>query len=165
MNPYEVLGVSPTSTDADIRKAYVALARRFHPDVHGGADDRMREVNEAWALLGDARRRAAYEGSQQREPPPDPGFRPHDPRDDGFDPRDLVDVPYRAMPPRERARRETFTVLPVFVFAGAIAVATAGYFFDSPLIIGAGVVLFSVACIGLVVVLLVAMADARRTEG
>lgn len=165
MNPYKVLGVSDTSTDVEIRKAYVALARRFHPDLHGGADDRMREVNEAWAVLGDPRKRTEYDRSRRGDTPADVGFRPHEPADDGFDPRDMVDVPYRAMPAQRRARRETFTVLPVFVFAGALVTASAGYFFDSPAIIGLGVVLFSIACIALIIVLLVAMVDARRDEG
>jgi curved DNA-binding protein CbpA len=165
MNPYEVLGVRPTSTDAEIRRAYVALARRFHPDLHGGADDRMREVNEAWAVLGDVRKRADFDRSQRRDPPPDPGFRPHDIGDDGFDPRDLADVPYRARPPKQRAQLETFTFIPVLVFAIAVTTSVFGYFFDSQAIIGIGVVLFSAACVALVVVLLVAMADARRDEG
>lgn len=165
MNPYEVLGVDPSSSDAEVRRAYVALARRFHPDLHGGADERMREVNEAWSILGDGRRRADFDRRRVRAAAPDPGFRPHDPVDDGFDPRDLVDVPYRARPPQQRERRELATVLPVFVFAGAVVTAGTGYFFDSPPIIGAGVVLFSLACIGMIVVLLTAMADARHDEG
>lgn len=163
MNPYEVLGVGPNSTDGEIRKAYVGLARRFHPDLHGGADDRMREVNEAWAVLGDPERRATYERSRSARVEPDPGFRPHDRVDDGFDPRDMVDVPYRPRAPQPR--REVITVLPVFVFAASMGTAGTGYFFDSAAIIGLGVALFSVACIGLVIVLLAAMADARRDEG
>lgn len=165
MNPYEVLGVDPSSSDAEVRRAYVALARRFHPDLHGGADDRMREVNEAWSMLGDPQRRSDFDRNRRHQQPPDPGFRPHDPVDDGFDPRDMDDVPYRAMPPQQRQRREIATVVPVFVFASAVAVASTGYFFDSPPMIGAGVVLFSLACIGMIVVLLAAMADARRDEG
>lgn len=165
MNPYEVLGISPKSTDAEIRKAYVSLARRFHPDLHGGADERMREVNEAWGVLGDPQRRAAFDRSHGARVEGDLGFRPHDPLDDGFDPLDMVDAPYRARAPQQRARRELITVLPVLVFVGAIGTAGTGYFFDSPAIIGLGVVLFSVACIGMIIVLLAAMADARRDEG
>jgi curved DNA-binding protein CbpA len=165
VNPYTVLGVSPSSSDAEVRRAYVALARRFHPDLHGGADDRMREVNEAWSMVSDPQRRAEYDRSRRVSPAPDPGFRPHDPVDDGFDPRDLVDTPYRAKPSRQAERRELATVAPVVVFGGAVVTFTAGSFFDSPAIIGLGVALFSLACIGMIVVLLAALADARRDEG
>ncbi len=69
MSHYEVLGVRPTATAAELRAAYLAAARRDHPDRHMGADAatraraerRMRAVNEAWAVLGDADRRRAYD--------------------------------------------------------------------------------------------------------
>ncbi len=66
---YDVLGV-PTGADAaEIRRAYLVLARRFHPDAHSDrspaerahAERRMSDVNEAWADLSDARRREAYD--------------------------------------------------------------------------------------------------------
>lgn len=165
MTPYEVLGVDERASDAQIRRAYVALARRFHPDVHPGGEVRMRQINEAWAVLGDPIRRAGWDRSHLRRAVPDPGFRPDDPVDDGFDPHRLVDVPYRPRPSRQVERRGLVTMSPVALFAGAIAVAGAGVFFDSPVMIGVGVVAFSLSCIGMVAVLLVTLADARRDEG
>jgi hypothetical protein len=53
MSPYEVLGVSPGATPEEIRRAYLALARRHHPDA-GGSVDEMRRLNEAWAALSTA---------------------------------------------------------------------------------------------------------------
>ena len=53
MSPYEVLGVSPSATPDEIRRAYLALARRHHPDA-GGSVDEMRRVNDAWAALSTA---------------------------------------------------------------------------------------------------------------
>jgi hypothetical protein len=50
VSPYEVLGVSPTATPAEIRRAYLTLARRHHPDA-GGDAAQMRRLNEAWAAL------------------------------------------------------------------------------------------------------------------
>jgi curved DNA-binding protein CbpA len=50
MSPYDVLGVSPDASQAEIRRAYLSLARRHHPDAGGDADD-MRRLNEAWAAL------------------------------------------------------------------------------------------------------------------
>jgi hypothetical protein len=168
VNPYEVLGVVRTATDAEIRHAYVALARRFHPDANPGGEERMRLVNEAWAVLGDRGRRAEYDRQhvgRRGEEPPDPGFRPHDVADDDFDPKAQPDVPYRPMPRAARSRRDVLTFLPIGIFAAAAVVGGAGFFFDSPPLIGAGVVLFSLACIAMVVILLMTLVDARHDEG
>jgi curved DNA-binding protein CbpA len=61
-DPYEVLGVPRTASTPQIRAAYVERARRLHPDLVGlrGLDG-MRELNEAWEVLKDAARRAAYD--------------------------------------------------------------------------------------------------------
>ena len=74
---YEVLGVPFDADQATVRRAYVALARRFHPDAHAGrtpaervhAERRMRDVNEAWATLSDPARRRAYDESLTRARP------------------------------------------------------------------------------------------------
>lgn len=70
---YEVLGVAPGADDATVRRAYVALARRHHPDVAGGDAARMRALNEAFAVLGDPVRRARYDralAAPPTAPPP-----------------------------------------------------------------------------------------------
>jgi hypothetical protein len=61
-DPYQVLGVDPSASTADIRRAYLRLARVNHPDAAGGDVARMAEINAAWQLLGDPQRRAAYDG-------------------------------------------------------------------------------------------------------
>jgi len=59
---YDVLGVRPGATAAEIRTAYLAAARRAHPDVAGpSGDDTMRDLNSAWAVLGDAEARERYD--------------------------------------------------------------------------------------------------------
>jgi tetratricopeptide (TPR) repeat protein len=69
-NHFEVLGVEPGCTDAEVRQARAALVRRFHPDAH--RDDRLADlhdmltaifirVEEALEVLGDAKSRASYE--------------------------------------------------------------------------------------------------------
>jgi len=71
VNHYEVLGVAPGSDAGEIRKAYLAAARRYHPDFHADADGatrrvnarRMQELNGAWEVLGDPAARAAYDRS------------------------------------------------------------------------------------------------------
>ncbi|CZZ95286.1 curved DNA-binding protein [Bordetella ansorpii] len=72
---YGILGVARTASNEDIRRAYRKLARKYHPDVskEPDADARMREVNEANEVLGDAEKRAAYDqvlDGGHRQPPP-----------------------------------------------------------------------------------------------
>ena len=76
-DPYKVLGVSPTATDDEIKKAYYELARKYHPDNYSGSDladlaeEKMKEVNEAYDAIKDMRenggassaRGASYGGS------------------------------------------------------------------------------------------------------
>ncbi len=77
---YAVLGV-PKTADADaIKKAYRKLVRRYHPDVskEADADVMTKELNEAYGVLGDPEKRAAYDelGSAQYRQPEGGGFRP-----------------------------------------------------------------------------------------
>lgn len=68
---YDVLGVSKSSTPEQIRRAYYQQARAWHPDRFVGkaaaeaakAEEAMREVNEAFRVLGDKQRRSAYDNS------------------------------------------------------------------------------------------------------
>ena len=63
-DPYVVLGVPRGATVRQIRAAYVDRARRSHPDLVGARGlDLMRILNEAWAILKDAGRRAAYDAA------------------------------------------------------------------------------------------------------
>lgn len=57
---YRVLQVDPAASPLVIQAAYRVLARIFHPDVEGDADA-MKRINQAWAVLGDPRRRAEYD--------------------------------------------------------------------------------------------------------
>lgn len=60
---YEVLEVSRTANETEIKRAYRRLARKYHPDVNKAddAEDRFKEVNEAYEVLSSADRRAAYD--------------------------------------------------------------------------------------------------------
>lgn len=65
---YQSLGVAKSASEDEIRKAYRKLARKYHPDVskEPDAEERMREVNEAWNVLGDKEKRAAYDALADR---------------------------------------------------------------------------------------------------
>ena len=60
---YQVLELDRQASAEDIRRAYRSLAKKYHPDVNGAADaeDRFKEINEAYAVLSDAERKAAYD--------------------------------------------------------------------------------------------------------
>src|SRR6266704_6267709 len=60
---YELLGVAPDATTAQIKSAYRKLAKKFHPDVNDSPDaaDRFREITEAYDTLTDPDRRRRYD--------------------------------------------------------------------------------------------------------
>ena len=61
---YEVLGVPRTATEGQIRSEYRKLARKHHPDVNPGdrsAEDKFKEINEAYEVLSDAEKRRRYD--------------------------------------------------------------------------------------------------------
>lgn len=76
---YEVLGVSRDASESDLKSAFRNLARKYHPDVSDApdAEEKFKEINEAYGVLSDADKRAAYDrfGHQGvRGPGGGPGF-------------------------------------------------------------------------------------------
>ena len=61
---YDVLGVSRSAGEDEIKKAYRKLAKKYHPDANPGdktAEDKFKEVNEAYEVLSDSQKRAQYD--------------------------------------------------------------------------------------------------------
>ena len=61
---YEILGVSKTAEEREIKKAYKRLAMKYHPDRNQGdkeAEAKFKEIKEAYEVLTDAQKRAAYD--------------------------------------------------------------------------------------------------------
>lgn len=61
MDYYEILGVSKNASKEEIKKAYHNLAHKYHPDKTKGDDKKFKEINEAYQVLSDDKKRAEYD--------------------------------------------------------------------------------------------------------
>jgi hypothetical protein len=157
---YEVLGIAPDASAAAIRRAYVELARRHHPDYHQGgapseraANERaMQTVNEAWSVLSDPDRRREYDGTigaerraaqRAADEAARRAWRPYDDNDDDIDPRLLEDDPANIV---VTPRRQILIVLPTLSFGlGVVLVAVGAVTRITPLIaLGGAAILVSI---------------------
>jgi DnaJ-class molecular chaperone len=81
---WSVLGLEPGADASNLKRAFRAQARRWHPDLNGNdplAEERFKLVNEAYAVLSDPRRRQAWEAGM---PADGPGRESQDPFASGF---------------------------------------------------------------------------------
>ena len=71
---YEVLGVSKSASDDELKKAYRKLSKKYHPDINKEADaeEKFKEVTEAYEVLSDSQKRAGYD--QYGHASTDPNF-------------------------------------------------------------------------------------------
>lgn len=60
-NYYSILGVTPNSTDAEIKSAYRALARKYHPDINPEGTQKFKDISEAYETLSDSKKRSQYD--------------------------------------------------------------------------------------------------------
>ena len=86
-NYYEILGLHKGATDEEIKKAYRKLSKKYHPDVNkeDGAEDKFKEINEAYTVLSDPDKKSMYDRFGTVNPQNDMegfGFNPFD----GFNP-------------------------------------------------------------------------------
>jgi len=75
---YAILGVEPSAGEAEIKTAYRRLARKYHPDVskEAGAEEKFKAVNEAYEVLRDPQKRAAYDQLRAQGYRPGEEFQP-----------------------------------------------------------------------------------------
>lgn len=84
-DPYEVLGVSKTASEAEIKKAFRTLAKKHHPDTHSDdktAQKRFQEISGAYEIVGDKEKRAKFDRGEIDANGNPRGF---DPRAHGFE--------------------------------------------------------------------------------
>jgi len=172
---YDRLGVAPTSSAAEIRTAYLKLARIHHPDFHTNDADRlnnereMQSINEAWAVLGDPERRRVHDERMRLSQPdhvatgtPVPGrydFVPFDDSDDEIDPRLIDDVGVEGT---HVAR--SVQIAPLVCFGGGVLGVILGVVINLPFLIAVGAVGLVLSVFGFLLAPVIALSRSIRAE-
>jgi hypothetical protein len=172
---YDLLDVAPDATVAEIRRAYVDLARAHHPDHHAGAavaartanEREMQRINEAWAVLGDTERRRAYDvtlaGAAAQ--PATPTRRP---ADYAFTPLDDDDTDYAALlddtPIAGTQVSRTLQILPVAALLGGIALLVIGMVVHLTFLLALGVIGLAVGALSFVATPVIAVMRSYQAD-
>jgi curved DNA-binding protein CbpA len=189
---YDVLGVAPDASASAIRRAYVSLARRYHPDFHTtappgvrAANERaMQTVNEAWAVLSDPAERRRYDERYVHgsgDPAADSATDPADARraraqqdaharaawhpfDDGDDDLDprLFDDEAAAAPLSRR--RQLVVVAPMVTFLGGVLLVVLGLVINLLPLSLLGLAAIVASAVGFVVLPLLALSASARND-
>lgn len=172
---YTTLGVGPSATAADLRTAYLKLARANHPDKFEGADRktaeaRMQQINEAWNVLGVRHKRREYDATRPADEGPasttgassgrrgHAHFRPFD--DDPVQRADIDLDPTPIAGSRGLPRWAAF--LPVSFAAGGFLTFATGTVVASGGVLALGLVLLGLAVVSFLMMPLVVMSRAER---
>jgi curved DNA-binding protein CbpA len=171
---YDVLDVESDASPNEIRKAYLALARQYHPDFHTDAgaaaraanEREMQRINEAWSVLSDEQRRAAYDRSLRPEAAETRG--PGSARYD-FTPIDDDDTDYAALldeaPIGDGARvSRGLQMLPVVGILGGLAVLALGLLLRTTFFLAFGVIAIVIGLLSFVATPVVAIMRSYQSD-
>jgi curved DNA-binding protein CbpA len=178
---YRALGVARDASAADIRRAYLRLARRFHPDRQAtidvldrdAAERRMREVNEAWSVLSDPARRSAYDrtltgaaASPGAPPRPDVVHRPSSQFRPFFDSDEDDDDSWRYEPDpvASSARGRAVAVIPVSLLGIGFVALAVGLVVRADRIVAVALMCLLLAGVGFLMAPFLAMFTSRTAE-
>jgi hypothetical protein len=142
---YDVLGVPPSASADEVRRAYHRRAREHHPDVHvGGSGDPMVEVNAAWAVLGDPVRRRTYDRElTHRMVAADPVEEPDD--SPSFDFAGFGGAFEPDPQPRPYTPADAIVLVPVALLVAAVACFAFSTMTEAPVLLLTSVILLAVA--------------------
>ncbi|MBU6330207.1 MAG: J domain-containing protein [Acidobacteria bacterium] len=170
---YAVLGVAESASTAEIRRAYLGLARTHHPDFHESTDAasrsanerEMQRINQAWTVLSDPDRRRRYD-EQRRTPMVEERFRPA-PADYTFVPFDDDDTDYAAL--IDDAVEGTgvpawMQLLPVLLLLGGIAGIILGVMVNLSVLLSLGLIGMVLGGLGFLASPALAIARSRSHE-
>ena len=139
-NHYDVLGVTRSASPDEIKRAYHRKAREHHPDVRSGATSAsMVEINAAWAVLGDAARRHAYDRELALD------WQPADTHGSEADAGDFADLFGPELDPPPRTPADAMVFLPVALLALAATCFAFSTMTEAPVLLLTSVVLLALA--------------------
>ena len=123
-DPYDVLGVSKTASEAEIKKAFRALAKKHHPDTHArryaAAQKKFQEIGSAYDIVGDKEKRAKFDAGEI-----DASGNPR-----GFDPARMAFVADRSAAAARAARATSISPGPISSGEGAQGFSAEDLFAD-----------------------------------
>ena len=173
---YDVIGVEPTASAAEIRRAYLTLARAHHPDFHSTASDSfrlanergMQRINEAWAVLSDVERRRAYDDRYREQAREErragPGAASYDfrPIDDGPDVDYAAELDDTPVAGTEVSR--TLQILPAALLLGGAFVFVVGALVKLAPVVALGAIGVILGLIGFLATPAMAIARSLQAE-
>jgi curved DNA-binding protein CbpA len=167
---YDVLGVTPSATADELKRAYHRRAREHHPDVRpdvrpGAGGDPMVDVNAAWAVLGDPARRRAYDRALAAGlAGGGPGAAPSA---DGAAREDLADRFEPEPEPAPPRPSDVLVLVPVALLGLAVATFAFSTMTEAPVLLVTAVVLLALAGVWFAAtpLLVLRRSVARRSRG
>ncbi len=165
MDHYKALEADPTESESALRRRYLSLARKYHPDqlvsesdaAKEEAGERMRAVNEAWAVLGDKARRLRYDQTlfESNIETAKEEWRP-------FDDSYVPEYEEPVMPGRARPPKWMTVAPPLFIVSGAVITVIGGILGGA--VFAFGLILILLGAISFVLAPVAVMVMSARSE-